>query len=54
MYFTNISLLFRSFIDVKIIQQDSKSKLKNTYRTREVIVQGKIQQCYFKKRSSEE
>ena len=47
---TNISLLFRSFINVKtnfkqkiqITQQHNKSKLKNTYRIKEIIVKGKI------------
>ena len=46
---TNISLLSRSFISMKsdyktkiqITQQHDKSKLKNTYRIKEIIVKGK-------------
>ena len=38
-------LLFRSFINdskMQITQQRNKSKLKNTYRIKEIIVKGKI------------
>ena len=39
---------------IQITQQHYKSKLKNTYRIKEIIVKGEIQQCHFKRRSSEE
>ena len=54
---SNISLLFRSFVNVKenfkvqtkaqITHQNNRSKLKNTYRVKELIVKDNIYVCVY-------
>ena len=52
-YFSSFQKLCQSVIKlqtkIQIIQQHNKSKLKNTYKKKEIIVKGKTKQCHFKR-----